>query len=65
MAKFFDNLETRSDDERTSDLSKFIPLQINNAKENSEAFRKILESVDPNEVNSVEDLTKLPVFKEK
>ena len=60
MSKFFDNLETRSDDERAGDLSKLIPLQIENSKENSEAFGEILRTVDPKEINSVEDLTKLP-----
>ena len=63
MVKFFDNLETRSDEERSSDLAKFIPLQIKNAKENSRAFGKILENVDFNDVNSIEDLTKLPVLR--
>ena len=65
MGEFFDKLETRSDDERSSDLSKAIPLQIKNAKENSKAFSKILADVDPSEINSVEDLTKIPSFKEK
>ena len=51
MGEFFDKLETRSDDERSSDLSKAISLQIKNAKENSKAFRKILDDVDPNEIN--------------
>ena len=63
MVKFFDNLETRSDDERSSDLAKSIPLQIKNAKENSRAFGKILENVEFNDVNSIEDLTKLPVLR--
>ncbi len=63
MGEFFDKLETRSDDERSSDLSKAIPLQIKNAKDNSKAFRKILADVDPNEINLVEDLTKLPVLR--
>ena len=49
MSKFFDNLETRSDDERAGDLSKLIPLQIENAKDNSEAFGEILKTVDPTE----------------
>ena len=63
MVKFFDNLETRSIDERSSDLAKLIPLQIKNAKENSRAFGKILETVDFNDINSIEDLTKLPVLR--
>ena len=63
MGEFFDKLETRSDDERSSDLSKLIPLQIKNAKENSKAFSKILADVDPSVINSVEDLTNLPVLR--
>ena len=63
MGEFFDKLETRSDDERSSDLSEAIPRQIKNAKENSKAFSKILADVDPSEINSVEDLTKLPVLR--
>ncbi len=63
MGEFFDKLETRSDDERSSDLSKAIPLQIKNAKDNSKAFRKILADIDPNEINLVEDLSKLPVLR--
>ena len=35
MTKYFDNLETRSGDERTRDLSVQLPSQIKNAKENS------------------------------
>ena len=63
MGEFFDKLETRSDDERSSDLSKAIPLQIKNAKDNSKAFSKILADVDPSEINSVEDLIKIPVLR--
>mgnify|MGYP001449793399 CR=1 FL=1 len=64
MGEFFDKLETRSDDERYSDLSKAIPLQIKNAKENSKAFSKILVDVDPSEISSVEDLTKIEGIEE-
>ena len=45
MTKYYDNLETRSHDERTTDLSKQLPSQIQNAKEKSEAFGKILADV--------------------
>ena len=44
MTDFYDNLETRSDDERANDLSKAIPAQLKNAKENSVAFKKILKA---------------------
>ena len=63
MTKYYDNLETRSHDERTTDLSKQLPSQIQNAKENSEAFSKILYDIDHQEIESIEDLTKLPVLR--
>ena len=63
MTKYYDNLETRSHDERTTDLSKQLPSQIQNAKENSEAFSKILHDIDHQEIESVDDLIKLPVLR--
>ena len=63
MTNYYDNLETRSHDERTTDLSKRLPSQIQNAKENSEAFSKILSDVNHQEIISIEDLTKLPVLR--
>ena len=46
MTKYFDNLETRSGDERTRDLSVQLPSQIKNAKENSKAFKY---QIDPDD----------------
>ncbi len=63
MTKYFDSLETRSDDERTADLSKELRSQIQNAKENSKAFQKILNDVDYRDVSSLEDLARLPVLR--
>ena len=63
MTKYFNSLETRSDDQRISDLSKELPSQIQNAKENSKAFQKILSDVDYRDVSSLEDLTRLPVLR--
>ena len=63
MTKYFDSLETRSDDERIAHLSKELPAQIQNAKENSKAFQKILNDVDYRDVSSLEDLTRLPVLR--
>ena len=50
MTKYFDNLETRSHDERSSDLSKATAVSNKNAKENSKAFSKILADVDHQEI---------------
>ena len=63
MTKYYDNLETRSHDERSTDLSKQLPSQIQNAKENSEAFSQILRDVDHQEIKSIDNLGKLPVLR--
>jgi len=63
MGKFFDNLETRSDTERATDISAQLPTQIKNAKENSSAFSEILKDVLPEDIKSIEDLPKLPVLR--
>ena len=63
MTNYFDNLETRSEDERADDLSRQLSVQIQHAKKNSEAFKQILKEVDPLDVNSIEDLCRLPVLR--
>ena len=63
MSEFFDNLETRSDSERSNDIGEQLPVQINNAKENSSAFSEILKNINPEDVKSIEDLPKLPVLR--
>ena len=63
MTKFFDNLETRSGDERARDLSIQLPSQIKNAKENSKAFKEILKGVAYQDITSIESLSKLPVLR--
>ena len=63
MTKYFDNLETRSGDERTRDLSVQLPSQIKNAKENSKAFKEILKGVAYQDITSIESLSKLPVLR--
>ena len=63
MTKYFDNLETRSGDERTRDLSVQLPSQIKNAKENSKAFKEILKGVPYQDITSIESLSKLPVLR--
>ena len=63
MTKYFDNLETRSGDERARDLSVQLPSQIKNAKENSKAFKEILKGVAYQDITSIESLSKLPVLR--
>jgi phenylacetate-CoA ligase len=63
MTSYFDNLETRSEDERANDLSKQLPAQIHNAKKNSRAFKQILKEVDSADIKSIDDLSRLPVLR--
>ena len=63
MTEYYDNLETRSHDERTTDLSKQLPSQIQNAKEKSEAFGKILADVHHQDIVSIDNLKTLPVLR--
>ena len=63
MSEYFDNLETRSDSERSNDIGEQLPVQIKNAKENSSAFSEILKNINPEDIKSIEDLAKLPVLR--
>ena len=63
MTEYYDNLEIRSHDERTTDLSKQLPSQIQNAKEKSEAFGKILADVHHQDIVSIDNLKTLPVLR--
>ena len=63
MSKFYDKLETRSDAERADSIASKLPIQIRNAKENSTAFSEILKDVNPEDIKSIENLTKLPVLR--
>ncbi|RPH01918.1 MAG: phenylacetate--CoA ligase family protein [Candidatus Pelagibacter sp. TMED153] len=63
MSKFFDKLEIRSDAERADSIGSKLPTQIRNAKDNSTAFSEILKDVNPEDIKSIENLTKLPVLR--
>lgn len=59
---FFDNLETRSVDERLSELARVLPAQIARAK-NAAGIAALLGDVAPASVTSVADLAALPVIR--
>lgn len=63
MGGFYDSLETRSADERASDFAHALPIQIANAKENTNAFSILLSDIDATEINNIDDLSKLPVLR--
>jgi len=58
---YFDDLETRSSDERESKLFAALGAQIANAKTNSSYFGTILKDVDPTQISSRQTLASLPV----
>ena len=58
---FFDKLETRSKDQRISDLFDVLPKQLRNASENVSSYGAILKDYDLKKFTSVESLTSLPV----
>ena len=58
---FYDKLETRSQDQRISDLSDFLPKQLRNASENVTSYGAILKDFDLKKITSVESLASLPI----
>jgi phenylacetate-CoA ligase len=63
MRKYFDTLETRSDDERAADFALALPRQIANAQANSTGFATTLADVDATSITDANALAKLPVLR--
>ncbi len=61
MSTFYDDLETRSPQEREAALLAALPGQIAHAQQRSEAFAGILAGVDSAQVTSRAALARLPV----
>ncbi|MGI9412632.1 MAG: phenylacetate--CoA ligase family protein [Hyphomicrobiales bacterium] len=59
----FDELETRSPEQREEELFSGLPAQIWHATENAPGWAAHLEGVDPNAVTSREALAALPVLR--
>ena len=59
---FFDDLETRSADQRASDLALALPAQISNAQKLS-GYSNALGSVDASAIQTIDDLAALPVLR--
>ncbi|WP_372604088.1 phenylacetate--CoA ligase family protein [Actibacterium sp.] len=62
MPRHFDQLETRSPDERAAGLAKALPQQIARAK-SAPGLAALLGDVDPDSITSVEALAALPVIR--
>ncbi len=63
MKNFYDQLETRSADERADDLARDLPRQIANAQNNSAGFAALLAGIDASKITRITDLQNLPVLR--
>ena len=59
---FFDDLETRSADQRANDLALALPAQIANAQKLS-GYSNALGAVDASAIQTIDDLAELPVLR--
>ncbi|MEP2534345.1 phenylacetate--CoA ligase family protein [Shimia sp.] len=62
MSRYFDDLETRSDDQRAADLAAALPAQISRAKA-LPGYEKAFENVDPASICDQASLAALPVLR--
>lgn len=60
-SSFFDSLETRSPEQRESELLTAIRSQLDHAKRNTRAYSRILADFDPSSLSSLAELSSLPV----
>ena len=63
MSRHFDDLETRSSDERANDLAEALPWQIAEAQAKAPALAAHLAGVEAATITSVEALATLPVIR--
>ncbi len=61
MSNYYDNLETRSTDQREQALLEAVSKQVAHAKAHAPAYNKTLQTIDPAEIKSLADIAKLPV----
>ncbi len=63
MSQYFDALETRSAEQRTSALAVRLPQQVAHAKANTAYFAESLKTIDAAAIASVAGLAALPVVR--
>ena len=63
MSEHFDALETRSPDARAAETLAALKAQIAHAKSQSEAYGTLLADVEPESLNDLTDLARLPVIR--
>jgi len=62
MTEFFDDLETRSADERAADMARELPVQIAQAQ-GLAGYGEWLAGIEASEITSVEALASLPILR--
>ncbi len=63
MTRYFDDLETRSSDQRAAALARELPAQIRRAQEQAPKLAELLAGIDAEAITSVSDLARLPVLR--
>ena len=63
MPAYYDDLETRSADQRAADLARDLPAVIGHALEKAPAMADHLAGVNPSDVRDLAALAKLPVLR--
>ena len=61
MTDFYDDLETRSTDQRDQALRAALPLHIAHAKANTEYFASLLKEIDADSIRDRASLARIPV----
>ena len=63
MSGHYDELETRSADQRATDLARDLPETVAGVQSQASAFADLLKGVEAGDVTTREDLAKLPVLR--
>ena len=61
--EFFDDLETRNQDQRGEDMARDLPQQIAHAKANAKGYAEMLADIEADQVTDRAALAKLPVMR--
>ncbi|MCP3871411.1 MAG: phenylacetate--CoA ligase [Gammaproteobacteria bacterium] len=61
MTEYYDSLETRNPDQREKELIRQLADQVAHAKSNTAAYARLLEDIDPETIDSPQEVARLPV----
>ncbi|RMH49200.1 MAG: phenylacetate--CoA ligase family protein [Alphaproteobacteria bacterium] len=63
MSDYYDDLETRSEDEREAWIAEALPKLVAHAREKAPAMAALLAEVEPGDIRTRADLARLPVIR--